>query len=220
MTSGPHGYPLAPSTHALSTQALSAPSPSAHALPTRGLPIHAPSLAVATAEEVSGDRPEPLRLRLKPKAPPTGYVDGGWWPHSRDLTVELEPLAHVLGVRLGRVTRVAYSLSFWDKAPARITVDGRVIRLEGFGSQDEYVVHLSGPDRQRISVLVVPPEATTSAAHDAMMKASQRGNADLPVEILTTGGALPATAPRLRLVRDDEQARRHSDGDHAPEGGQ
>jgi hypothetical protein len=210
MTSGPHGYPLAPSTHALST----------HGLSTRPLPMHAPSLAVATAEELPGDRPElPLRLRLKPKAPPTGYVDGGWWPHSRDLTVELEPLAHVLGVRLGRVTRVAYSLSFWDKAPARITVDGRVIRLEGFDSQDEHVVHLSGPDRQRISVLVVPPEASTSAAHDAMMKSSQRGNADLPAEILTTGGALPATAPRLRLVRDDEQARRHSDGDHVPEGG-
>ncbi len=26
------------------------------------------------------------RLRLKPKAPQTGYVDGAWWPHSDDLT--------------------------------------------------------------------------------------------------------------------------------------
>ncbi len=25
------------------------------------------------------------RLRLKPKAPSTGYVDGAWWPASRDL---------------------------------------------------------------------------------------------------------------------------------------
>jgi hypothetical protein len=200
MTSGPHGYPLAPSTH--------------------GLPMHALSLAVATAVELPGDRPElPLRLRLKPKAPPTGYVDGGWWPHSRDLVLELPSLAHVLGVRLGRITRVAYSLSLWDNAPARITVDGHIIRLEGFGSQDEHVVHLSGPDRQRISLLVVPPEAGTTAAHDAMMTASQRGNADLPADILTTGGALPATAPRLRLVRDDEQAVGHGEGDHAPEGG-
>ena len=22
------------------------------------------------------------RLRLKPKAPQSGYVDGAWWPHS------------------------------------------------------------------------------------------------------------------------------------------
>jgi hypothetical protein len=25
------------------------------------------------------------RLRLKPKAPISGYVDGAWWPHSDDL---------------------------------------------------------------------------------------------------------------------------------------
>jgi hypothetical protein len=24
------------------------------------------------------------RLRLKPTAPTTGWVDGGWWPRSRD----------------------------------------------------------------------------------------------------------------------------------------
>lgn len=29
------------------------------------------------------------RLRLKPKAPTTGYVDGAWWPHSADLPTEL-----------------------------------------------------------------------------------------------------------------------------------
>jgi Family of unknown function (DUF5994) len=28
------------------------------------------------------------RLRLKPKAPKTGWVDGGWWPRSRDLAAE------------------------------------------------------------------------------------------------------------------------------------
>jgi Family of unknown function (DUF5994) len=28
------------------------------------------------------------RLRLKPKAPQSGYVDGAWWPHSEDLTAE------------------------------------------------------------------------------------------------------------------------------------
>src|SRR5690242_271557 len=33
--------------------------------------------------------PRALRLRLKPKAPTTGWVDGGWWPRSRDLAAEL-----------------------------------------------------------------------------------------------------------------------------------
>ena len=32
------------------------------------------------------------RLRLKPKAPTTGYVDGAWWPRSDDLAIELPDL--------------------------------------------------------------------------------------------------------------------------------
>ena len=41
------------------------------------------------------------RLRLKPKAPTSGYVDGAWWPHSEDLSIELPDLLSVLSVRLG-----------------------------------------------------------------------------------------------------------------------
>ena len=36
------------------------------------------------------------RLRLKRKAPRTGYVDGAWWPHSDDLAAELPDLLAVL----------------------------------------------------------------------------------------------------------------------------
>ena len=36
------------------------------------------------------------RLRLKPKAPTSGYVDGAWWPHSDDLPIELPDLLAVL----------------------------------------------------------------------------------------------------------------------------
>jgi hypothetical protein len=41
-----------------------------------------------------------LRLRLKPKGPTTGYVDGAWWPRSADLVGELPELFAVLAVRL------------------------------------------------------------------------------------------------------------------------
>ena len=34
-------------------------------------------------------RRERLRLWLKPEAPTTGWVDGGWWPRSQDLAAEL-----------------------------------------------------------------------------------------------------------------------------------
>ena len=55
-----------------------------------------------------------LRLRLKPKAPTTGYVDGGWCRH---LAAALPALAEILAVRLGPVTRVAFALAAWDTAP-------------------------------------------------------------------------------------------------------
>jgi hypothetical protein len=153
------------------------------------------------------DRPtSTLRLRLKPKGSLTGYVDGGWWPRTRLLTAELPALAHVLAVRLGSVARVAYPLNAWDDAPRQITVDGHSIRLEGFRSQDNHVLHVSGPDRQRITVLVIPPDAMATAAREAMATASRRDNVDRPGDLLFAAGALPdMPLPRLQLVRDKAQ---------------
>jgi hypothetical protein len=60
-----------------------------------------------------------LRLKLKPKAPASGYVDGAWWPRSLDLPTELPALVEVLAIRLGHVERVSYHLGAWDAAPHR-----------------------------------------------------------------------------------------------------
>ena len=150
------------------------------------------------------DRPAPtLRLRLKPKGSQAGYVDGSWWPRSRDLVSEVPELARVLAVRIGRVTRVAFPYAAWDIPPGQITVDGSMTRLEGFRHQDDYIVHVSGPDRRRISLLVIPPNATTIAAHDAMMASAGRDNVDQPADLLSAAGIGPGAQPRprLRLVR-------------------
>ena len=77
----------------------------------------------------------PLRLRLKPKAATTGFVDGGWWPRSRDLAVELPGLLAVLAVRLGRIERVSYHLGDWGPTPARLSVEGGVVRLVSYRTQ-------------------------------------------------------------------------------------
>jgi hypothetical protein len=129
-----------------------------------------------------------VRLRLKPKAPASGYVDGAWWPRSRDLARELPGLVEVLGVRLGEVGRVAFALAAWGTAPRRVEIDGHQVRLEGFRSQDEDVVHVTGTDRRRISLLVIPPETAEAAGHSAMMTAAGRGNADSPTTILAASG--------------------------------
>jgi hypothetical protein len=131
----------------------------------------------------------PLRLRLKPKAKVTGYVDGAWWPRTRDLTTELAALAEVLAVRLGPIERVAYALSAWDEAPRRTDLDGVRARLEGFIHQDDNTIHITGANRTRLSLLVVPPGMTDTAGHDALMTAGHRGNADRPGEIIA---AVPA----------------------------
>jgi hypothetical protein len=131
-----------------------------------------------------------LRLRLKPKAAITGYVDGAWWPRSRDLAAELPELAGVLAVRLGPVRQVAFALAGWDAAPRRAEIGGRSVRLEGFRSQDANVVYVTGTNRRRISLLVVPPEAAEGAGHDAMMVAARPGNADSIAEILRASGVL------------------------------
>jgi hypothetical protein len=158
------------------------------------------------------DRP-PLALSLKPKGSLAGYVDGGWWPGSLDLVVELPALTRALAVRLGRVTRVAFPIDAWISPPRQITVDGRTIRLEGFRHQDEYIVHVSGPDRRRISLLVIPQDATASAAREAMTTAAGRDNVNQPVDILAAAAIVPAvTRPRLRLLRDEHQDHWATDG--------
>ena len=143
------------------------------------------------------------RLRLKPKGSLAGQVDGSWWPRSRDLAVELPALARVLAVRLGRITRVDFPLAAWDIPPSQIIVDGGFVRLRGLRHQDEYLVHLSGSNQQPISLLVIPQDATATAAHRAMMAAAGRDNIDQPADLLAAARAVSGVRqPRLRLVRE------------------
>lgn len=132
----------------------------------------------------------PLRLRLKPNGPSTGFVDGAWWPRSRDLAAEVPALAEELAVRLGPAQRVAFGLSSWDTPPRRFLVGDSRVRLEGFLHQDQHIVHVTG-DRGRISLLLVPPATEEHAARDALTAAGSRDNTDRPDEILAATG-IPA----------------------------
>jgi hypothetical protein len=147
-----------------------------------------------------------LRLRLKPRAPVTGFVDGGWWPRSRDLPAELPALLAVLELRLGRVESVSYNLDAWGSTPRKITIDGRLVRLAGYRSQHPATidVHSAG---HRVTLLVVPPDATPEAAHGALMAAGHRGNADRVDALLLTGSVDSA----------DEVAQQRWDLDGGPE---
>lgn len=129
------------------------------------------------------------RLRLKPKAPQSGYVDGAWWPRSDDLTAELPDLLAVLSVRLGPIDRVIYHLDEWATAPAKFATGGRTVRLGGFRYQPPNTIEVLGLNRKRIVLLVVPPHTDPDHAHATMMAAAAPSNAS------TVGGLLMAGEP-------------------------
>ena len=124
------------------------------------------------------------RLRLKPKAPPTGYVDGAWWPRSDDLTRELPDLLAVLSVWLGAIQRVIYSLNGWAKAPAILETGGRLVRLDGFPPAKN-TLEVLGVNRHKIVLLVVPPHTNPDDAHDYMMTAAGPNNTSTVDGLLT-----------------------------------
>lgn len=136
-----------------------------------------------------------LRLRLKPKAPTTGHVDGAWWPRTRDLPAELTDLLAELAVRLGRIDRVSYHLGDWNPAPRKIAVEGSVVRLAGYRAQHPDTLDMLAAGR-RLTLLVVPPGTPPLVAHRALMTAAHRGNADRITDLLGSPTLPPQVVPR------------------------
>nr|WP_090276691.1 DUF5994 family protein [Mycolicibacterium komanii]CRL70142.1 hypothetical protein CPGR_01860 [Mycolicibacterium komanii] len=148
-------------------------------------------MAVQEAPTVVGrrhDGPENTpRLRLKRKAPVSGYVDGAWWPHSEDLQRELPDLLSVLSVRLGPVARVAYNMAEWAEAPRKTLVDGRVVRLDGYHRQPANTIAVSDGGGNQIILLVVPAATEPDFAHTVAMAAATPGNVSTVDSLLATG---------------------------------
>ena len=129
------------------------------------------------------------RLRLKPKAPQSGYVDGAWWPHSEELEAELPDLLSVLSVRLGPIGRVMYNLNEWAKPPAKFATGGRTVRLDGYSRQPVNTVEALGLNRTKIVLLVISPHADPDQAHAIMMTAAGPNNASTVESLLRTRAA-------------------------------
>lgn len=134
------------------------------------------------------------RLRLKPKAPHSGQVDGAWWPRTDDLIAELPDLLAVLSVRLGRIDRVLYRLNAWAKAPRKLVTGGRAVRLDGYRLQPINTLEVLGLDGGRLTLLVVPPHTDADDAHTTMMTSAEPNNA-------ATVDGLLMISPRERETR-------------------
>jgi hypothetical protein len=129
------------------------------------------------------------RLRLKPKAPRSGYVDGAWWPHSEDLTAELPDLLSVLSVRLGPIGRVIFNVNEWPKPPAKFATGGRTVRLDGYRLQPVSTIEVLGLNRNKIVLLVVSPRADPQQAHAIMMTAAGPNDASTVAGLLMISAA-------------------------------
>jgi hypothetical protein len=130
----------------------------------------------------------PARLRMRPRhsGPVIGYVDGGWWPRSDDLAAELPALLAQLSTAGYAVRRVAYNLEAWDPAPRRLTVNGRLVRLGGFRTQNAAEIDLvDSAGDERTALVVIPPQADPAMAERALVLAATADDTSRADEVLT-----------------------------------
>ncbi|MCW2540551.1 MAG: hypothetical protein JWN95_2276 [Frankiales bacterium] len=133
------------------------------------------------------------RVSFRQPVSVSGFVDGGWWPRSRDLTAELPSLLDVLWTASREISRVSYNLDFWVPAPRQLMVEGRLVRLGGYRQQSPLLLGLVDLwGRERIDLLVVPPETAAEVAEPLLLAASATGGLDRPEALMAH--ALPATA--------------------------
>ncbi|MFB9319449.1 DUF5994 family protein [Cryptosporangium minutisporangium] len=128
------------------------------------------------------------RLHLDPKLSGRGMLDGGWWPYSTDPLAELPALITALDARVGTVYRIVLNEKHWQSTPRRITVSGHTVRLGWHGPTDVHEISVSGAGRDRLDLLVVPPDTSEASAEAAMAVAARGSNSSHGTSILDEAG--------------------------------
>jgi hypothetical protein len=151
--------------------------------------------------------PIPLasRISLDPEFKRMGAVDGGWWPHSRNASVELPDLIASLNARVGAVLRLGVDARDWEDIPRRIRVGGHAVRIGRYADVNHKIIATRGP-QDHIMLLVIPPHAPTAAAKSALARAAAGKNSGRPEEILAASGIeseAKANLPRAAAEKDD-----------------
>lgn len=142
-----------------------------------------------------------LRLKRDPRAPTARYVDGAWWPRTRDLLTELPALLAALAARLGPIARMTYHPVAWDPSARHVNADGTLVRLGRHRRQDPDTVDVTTSSGHHLTLVVVPvPVGTgtdTAHPHRAMWIPSRGGGTE-PVDKLPSPEAPGVTAPPPR----------------------
>jgi len=148
--------------------------------------------------------PEPSdgpRLHLRSSDNVGGFVDGGWWPRSLDLSAELPPLLTAMWSAGCDVFRIMYNLTAWDPAPRRLTVSGRQVKLGGYRLQDKAAISLvDSGGWKRIDLVVVPPQTDPLVAGRVLALAGLDGDLHCAAEILAHASTPAASINRNGCV--------------------
>jgi hypothetical protein len=131
--------------------------------------------------------PSASRLSLDPALERLGILDGGWWPRSRNASVELPSLVSSLNARVGAILRLGIDARDWDEIPRSLTVGGHVVRVGRFADVNHKIIATRAP-QDHIMLLVIPPQASTAAAKSALAMAATGKNSSKPEEILAASG--------------------------------
>lgn len=137
-----------------------------------------------------------LRLRRRDPSAADGFVDGGWWPRSLDLSVELPPLVAELGRAGHDVAQVTYNPAAWNPAERGLAGPGRPVTLKGSTLQAAASVSLVDVSGSKFTELVViPPQTDPRVAQRVLALARLGGDLCRAVGILERANREPATAP-------------------------
>lgn len=153
-----------------------------------------------------------IRLRVKPEGAAPGHVDGAWWPRSTDPAVEFPALVTALTERLGPISRAGYHLDTWSATARKLAVADRVVRMEGFHTMRPNTVTVTGLDRRRITLLVVPPDTPGGVAR-AVLRAAADPDTTASASDILTGNGVSAESNHVDTVTTGPPR----DGDQMPE---
>ena len=151
--------------------------------------------------EIAAPSRAPLRLRMAEHAS-RNHLDGGWWPQSRDLVVELADLVDHFPPQFGRIVRVLVSPPDWSPAPRHVPVTGGYVKVGSFPRDDTHLIHLKTSDRTVLRVLVVPTGVTDDQGDEALLAAATPGNVHSGTDLLDTVTDYPDIDP-MDLWSDD-----------------
>ena len=148
------------------------------------------------------------RLRLKPARRSAAVVQGGWWPLTDQLYVELGLLLAALSSRSRTVERVIYDENSWASASLRMEFRGHSVILEPSNTSPNTLT-VSGKKFGTLVLLVVPPDTDPAAAHTAVMTAADPDDVSTAEELLAIG--MRATQDGRHASRTDQRG--GSDGE-------